>query len=178
VSDRRVVDTARREFRDLAGRWPRAQSKLYEEPKKLVAHGLAEASNERVGKRPRTVYGITAEGPGDGPVVEFEQLLKVSFAEHGSKTDALSTLAAARAWAQERNSENLAAARAYAAEQGPFQHRAAQNMLAGTFLTDFYAMVAQWADWATALVEQWPENPAEAVPDSAAVEEILRRAEW
>ena len=42
--------------------WPRAESKLYEEPKKLVAHGLARASSEMVGKRPRTVYAITPKG--------------------------------------------------------------------------------------------------------------------
>jgi len=44
--------------RTLNRMWPRARSKLYEEPKKLVAHGLAKASKERTGKRPRTVYSI------------------------------------------------------------------------------------------------------------------------
>ena len=92
--------------RALGQFWPRAESKLYEEPKKLVAHGLARASSESVGKRPRTVYTITAKGrralaawvpsPGDGPVLEFEQLIKVFFAEHGTKADLLRTLEAAR----------------------------------------------------------------------------------
>jgi len=36
--------------------WPRTRSKLYEEPKKLVALGLAHAASEKVGQRPRTVY--------------------------------------------------------------------------------------------------------------------------
>ena len=174
--------------RSLGRIWPRAQSKLYEEPKKLVDHGLATASRERVGNRPRTVYSISPEGrrilacwlqtPGDGPVLEFEQLLKISFAEHGTKEDALSTLAAARSWAEERNEENLLAARAYLAGEGPFQHRAAQNMLAGAFLTDFYALVARWAEWARTMVEQWPDDPGQAVPDQDAVEQIIRRAEW
>ena len=39
--------------------WPRSRSKLFEEPKKLVAHGLAGASPSRLGKRPRTRYAIT-----------------------------------------------------------------------------------------------------------------------
>lgn len=174
--------------RSLGRVWPRAQSKLYEEPKKLAEHGLATATREQLGQRPRTVYTITPEGrsalaawlqePGEGPVLEFEQLLKVSFAENGTKADALSTLKATRAWAEERNQENLAAARAYLAGDGPFQQRAAQNMLAGGFLTDFYAMVAQWADWATAIVEDWPDDPRQAVPDAAAIAEIARRAEW
>ena len=42
--------------------WPRAQSKLYEEPKKLVAHGYARASDDSVGRRRRTRYTITAAG--------------------------------------------------------------------------------------------------------------------
>src|SRR5687768_14299166 len=72
--------------RSVGRMWPRAQSKLYEEPKKLVANGLARATEERVGRRSRTVYSITAKGrralagwlhePGVGPVLEFEQLLK------------------------------------------------------------------------------------------------------
>ena len=57
--------------------WPRAVSKLYEEPKKLAAHGLARSSAERNANRTRTVYAITEKDraalaawlrqPGDGP---------------------------------------------------------------------------------------------------------------
>ncbi len=42
--------------------WPRTRSKLYEEPKKLVAAGLAEAVKGAHGRRPRTVYTITPAG--------------------------------------------------------------------------------------------------------------------
>ena len=42
--------------------WPRARSRLYEEPKKLVQHGLATARKDKVGKRPRTIYTITPQG--------------------------------------------------------------------------------------------------------------------
>src|SRR5437763_519755 len=48
--------------RSLGRIWPRATSKLYEEPKKLVEHGFARASTERNGRRSRTVYAITAKG--------------------------------------------------------------------------------------------------------------------
>lgn len=50
-------------------------------------------------------------------------------------------------------------------------------MLGGRFLTDFYVMVAQWAEWATGVVETWPDDPLEAVPDRAAIAEGVRRAE-
>ena len=187
--------------RSLGRFWPRAQSKLYEEPKKLVHHGLAEARSDRVGLRQRTVYTITPAGrralaawleaPGAGPVIEFEQLLKVWFSEHGTRAGALGNIAAARrwaeernrenaaaAWARERNEENLRAARSYRAGEAPFQSRAAQTMLAGAFLTDFYALVARWADWASEVVDGWPENPADAVPDPEAMADIARRAQW
>jgi PadR family transcriptional regulator AphA len=47
---------------------------------------------------------------------------------------------------------NVAAARAYLAGAGPFQHRAAIGTVVGGFLTDFYAMVAEWADRAECIV--------------------------
>src|SRR5213592_2099850 len=154
--------------RSLRRIWPRAQSKLYEEPKKLVAHGYARASDDSVGRRHRTRYTITAKGrralaawlqrPGDGPILEFEQLLKISFADSGSKADIVANLEAARAWVLEQNEENLATARAYLDGRGPFPQRAALNQLAGRFLTDFYVMVAHWVDWASSIVEDWPDD--------------------
>ena len=183
-----TYELTRQMDRSLGRIWPRAVSKLYEEPKKLVAHGLASACQEQVGKRPRTVYSITDEGrralaewvaePGAGPVLEFEQLLKITFSEFGSRSDALAAVEAARAWAEERNEENLATARAYLAGEAPFQRRAAQTMIGGRFLTDFYRMVAEWADWARHVVEQWPDDPRDAQPDVPEFEEIVRRADW
>ena len=57
-----TYELAQQMDRALSRFWPRARSKLYEEPKKLVAHGLARATTEAVGRRPRTVYSITAKG--------------------------------------------------------------------------------------------------------------------
>lgn len=183
-----TYELTRQMDRSLGRMWPRAASKLYEEPKKLVALGLATAETESVGRRARTVYSITEEGraalatwltePGEGPVVEFEQLVKLSFAEHGTREDALRTVAAARAWAQERNAANRVAAAEYAAGEGPYQDRAAQAMLAGAFLTELYAMVARWADWAGEQIASWPEDPRDAVADPEELAAIARRADW
>ena len=172
--------------RSLGRIWPRATSKLYEEPKKLVAAGLARASKERVGRRARTVYTITAKGrraltewlgePGEGPVLEFEQLLKIFFSENGTKTDALGTLAATQEWARARASESLAVGRAYIADEGPFPERAPQLDLTSRFITDFYAFVGEWARWATGVVEAWPEDPRQAQSDPSTAKETVRRA--
>jgi DNA-binding PadR family transcriptional regulator len=183
-----TYELTRQMDRSLGRIWPRAASKLYEEPKKLVAHGLADARQERVGKRPRTVYAITPAGrralakwltePGAGPELESEQLLKVFFADQGTRDDALATVAAARAWAEERNADNRDVAGAYLAGEGDFQDRLATNMIAGRFLTDFYRMVAEWADWASEQIEQWPDDPRRAEPNLDALRETVRRADW
>ena len=76
-----TYELAQQMDRTISRFWPRARSKLYEEPRKLVARGLATSTDDLVGRRKRTVYTITAEGrralaswlaePGQGPVLEF-----------------------------------------------------------------------------------------------------------
>jgi DNA-binding PadR family transcriptional regulator len=173
--------------RSLRRLWPRAQSKLYEEPKKLVAHGFARATDDSVGRRRRTRYTITVEGrralarwlevPGQGPVLEFEQLLKIHFSDSGTRDDILANLDAARQWVLVQNEENLATGRAYLEGHGLFPQRAALNQLGGRFLTDFYVMVARWVEWASETVQQWPADVRDAPFDVAAAEEAVRLAE-
>jgi PadR family transcriptional regulator, regulatory protein AphA len=182
-----TYDLIRQVDRTLRRMWPRAQSKLYEEPKKLVALGLAEAAEEQVGKRRRTWYSITPAGrealagwlaePGAGPSLEFEQLVKIHFADRSTRAAVRHGLAATLAWVAAQNEENLATARAYVAGAGEFPERAAVNHLVGRFLTDYYAMVTNWASWAIETVDAWPEDPSRAPVDPAALAETLRRAE-
>ena len=66
--------------RSVKNIWPRAASRIYEEPKRLVKQGLAKDVLDHVGKRPRTTYSITAKGrralsawlaeTGGGPSIE------------------------------------------------------------------------------------------------------------
>jgi len=172
--------------RSLGRIWPRAVSKLYEEPKKLVAAGLARAGKEAFGRRSRTRYSITPKGrralaawltePGAGPVLEFEQLLKVFFSESGTREDALTTLAATSEWAKARSRESLEVGRRYMAGDGPFPERAAQLELTSRFISDFYALVGEWAAWATGVVETWPDDPRDADVDPLELAETVRRA--
>lgn len=175
--------------RSLGRIWPRAVSKLYEEPKKLVDNGLARSSIEQNGQRTRTLYTITAKGrralaawleqPGEGPVIEFEQLVKVFFAENGTKTDTLNTLNAAQEWAQARCAESIAVGEAYLRGEGPFPDRLPELQLASRFITDFYVLVLEWARWAATIVETWPDDSrlARHAPDALArTVERARRA--
>lgn len=155
--------------------WPRAESNLYAEPKKLVALGLALSSQEKVGNRPRTLYTITPEGrealagwipaPASGPVLEWETMLKVFFAEHGSKDDLLAAIDDARTWTEERLAATLAIPRGYLQGQGPFPERLPWIILSGQFLKEFTFAVGRWAEWATEVVEAWPDDIRDAEPD-------------
>jgi DNA-binding PadR family transcriptional regulator len=170
-----TYELAQQMDRTLNRFWPRARSKLYEEPKKLVAHGLARASEETVGRRPRTVYAITPRGRwalsawlgtgSAGPVLESEHLLKVFFCESGSTEDLRATLADLRAWAHGLTLTNVEVGEAYLEGRGPFPQRAAVNQLVGRFLDDLLETVDGWAAWAEDVVARWPEDPASAVPD-------------
>ena len=152
-----TYELAQQMERTLNRMWPRARSKLYEEPKKLVAHGLAVASSEQIGKRPRTVYSITRAGrralvewlrtPGAGPVLEFEQLTKLFFADHGRKQDALATLDATSAWAAEQLAVFAEAASEYLEGRGGFPERIATTVLSARFEVDFYLATQRWAQW-------------------------------
>src|SRR5215212_3837091 len=89
-----TYELAKQMQRDLHFVWPRAESNLYTEPKKLVAHAFASASSEPRGKRRRTVYSITPAGrralstwlrsATAPPRWESESIVKLIFATHGS----------------------------------------------------------------------------------------------
>lgn len=175
-----TYELAQQMDRALGQFWPRAESRIYEEPKKLVTYGLARASSEMVGKRPRTVYSITPKGrralaewvptSGSGPVLEFEQLIKVFFAEHATKADLLATLAAVRDGSRETLGASARIPQAYLDGVGPFPERLPWLLIVGQFLLDFHLMVERWADWASGIVDTWPDDLSSAEPDRKALE--------
>ena len=175
-----TYELAKQMDRAMGSFWPRAESKLYEEPKKLVAHGLAKATKETVGQRPRTVYAITPKGrramaawmptPAAGPVLEFEALLKVFFAEHGSKADVLAAIDTARAWVDDQYRQSEGIPEGYLAGEGPFPDRLPWLILCGQLLQEFLDAIDRWSAWAAATVESWPEDLRHAEPDLATLE--------
>lgn len=83
--------------------WPRAESHIYSEPKKLHAHGYVTEKKEKVNGRQRTVFTITAEGrralvtwlaEDDGALHrnQAEFMLKIILAEGGEPADAAATV--------------------------------------------------------------------------------------
>ena len=182
-----TYELAQQMRRALGQFWPRAESKLYEEPKKLVAHGLARATKTTTGNRPRTVYAITAKGrramqdwvpqPGAGPVLEFEGLVKLFYAEHGTKADILATLERVRAWTDDQHRESMGLSRSYLDGKGAFPERLPWLVLCGQFLEEFDIMVERWTEWATNVVTSWPDDITQAEPELEVLEAQARRSE-
>jgi DNA-binding PadR family transcriptional regulator len=173
--------------RALGWFWPRATSGIYEEPKRLVAHGFATAAREMAGRRERTRYRITARGRraleawvptgGAGPQIEFEQLVKIFYAERGTKTDLLATLDGIRLDIARRAASAAGIPHEYLEGRGGYPERLPWLILTGKFLDDFELMVDQWAAWATTVVEDWPDDITQAEPDQAALRAMAENAD-
>jgi len=180
-----AYELAQQMDRTLSRFWPRARSKLYEEPKKLEALGLARSSKGTVGRRQRTTYSITLAGrralaewlarPGEGPVLECELLLKIFFADSTSTAELRKRIVELRDCGQEFTEVNIQVGRAYMKGEGPFPQRSAINQLVGTFIDDFLEMVDRWGEWATDVTAKWPEDPTQAEPDWPAMEAVVQR---
>jgi DNA-binding PadR family transcriptional regulator len=181
LRDWSTYELAQQLKRSTSHYWPRAESKIYEEPKKLVAHGLATASKEHTGRRPRTVYAITAKGrealrawlgqPPQAPLVEFEGAVKVLFAEHSGKQQLLATLRSIRHQAELTREEHSALAHDLAQTGGPFPNRLHLNALVLKFMWDQAQTLINWAEWAEQQVTAWPEDITH--PTAAAAQRIL-----
>lgn len=146
--------------------WPRAERGVYYEPKNLVAHGLATATEDQVGARPRTVYEITDEGRaalrewlGSSPIeplqIESEAVLRVTFGENGTTEHALATLQTMREQLAGQAAFIVGIARQYVDGEGPFPQRVHQISLIGRFLAMQIQAADEWAAWAEEQVAQW-----------------------
>lgn len=151
--------------RSVGDMWPRAASVVYEEPKRLVALGLATATATATGKRSSTTYGITAEGrralrewleePGAGPVTEFEGLLKVAFADHGSIEGLRANLRTIREGAEAEVADAERRHAEYAATGGPFPDRLPVIALAAEHFRLQADALLRWIRWAEQVTAEW-----------------------
>lgn len=181
-----TYELAKQMDRTLNRFWPRARSKLYEEPKKLVAEGLAVAETGLHGRRPRTVYSITPNGRqalrawlstgSSEPVFESEHILKIFYAESGSSADVLATLEQLRGWVHELTLRNVAVGSSYMSGAGAYPQRSEVLVLTGRFLDDYLEMIDRWAAWAGDVVSDWPADPSAAAPDLAALAATVAQA--
>jgi DNA-binding PadR family transcriptional regulator len=166
-----TYELAKQVQRGLGWFWPRTERKLYDEPKHLVAAGLATATTERVGKRPRTVYAITPKGrralrawldePSAPPTLEFEAMVRVFFADAGSLDQLRTTLAQVEADATTRVAELRSMIAESVEGTYEFAERLPLNALALRFHLDHQQLLATWAAWAREQTDGWrsPTDP-------------------
>jgi DNA-binding PadR family transcriptional regulator len=172
VRDWTAYELAQQMDRSVGNMWPRAASVVYEEPKRLVALGFATATATSTGKRPSTTYGITAKGrrvlrgwleqPGAGPVTEFEGLLKVAFADHGSIEGLRANLRAIRELAEADIADAERRFSEYAQTGGPFPDRLPIIALAAEHFRLQSEALLRWVDWAERATLEWTGVTIEA----------------
>jgi PadR family transcriptional regulator AphA len=173
---------------DLAGQmrrgwrftWPRARSGIYEEPKKLVAQGLARAEQQPRGRASKTVYHVTEAGRAQfrrwldqssaEPRFESEAFVRILFADLADKDHLLRALRELAGQAEDFRADVVAQARDYLETGGPFPQRLHLIMLVGRFINEYVALLAGWAAWAEKEVQAWPD-----VTDAALVEDLAAK---
>src|SRR6476620_237473 len=178
-----TYELAKQVQRSLGWFWPRTERKLYDEPKRLVAAGLATSKQEMTGHRPRTVYGITARGRkslrtwlGQAPAppsLEFEGLVKVFFADGGTLQQLRATLTSIAETSDARVAERVVKFTQHESGDVPFPDRLALNTVALRFQHDHERLIGDWARWALEQIAEWrsPTDPGtwdfhEAIPPS------------
>jgi DNA-binding PadR family transcriptional regulator len=160
-----TYELAKQVQRSLGWFWPRAERKLYDEPKRMDAAGLVDQQREMTGARPRTVYSVTPEGrkalrswldeaPAP-PTLEFEGMIKVFFADGGSLKQLRSTLTSIAETAEGRLSDLETKAAELASSESAFAERVHLNALGLRFHLDNERSVASWARWALKETETW-----------------------
>ena len=179
-----TYDLAKLMRRSLRFFWPRAESNLYAEPKRLVEAGLATAAEEWNGDRKRTVYSITDAGrealrewlasPSASPRLESEPHLRLLYANWGTKDDLAAAIdcVAADAETSIEHFETLLAE--YARGEGLFPDRVHVNTLMATLVLAQTRAAVTWAQWAKDEIGGWGDDLA--IPQTAWAIEVIRTA--
>lgn len=167
----------RRMTRNYRYVWPRAQSKLFVEVKKLVAAGLASAHPGTTGKRPHVTYKITAAGrralerwvPTESaePSQEFEALLKITYGDFAGPEQLLSQLHAIEQHARAMRAVGRSIAQSLL--DGEPWRRAQLQSLVWRWLWDHYGAMARWAAWAQDEVRTWRDTGESAAKTKRAL---------
>ena len=173
-----TYELAKQMQRNLAFFWPRAESRLYEEPKNLVALGLATRERTLIGRRPRTVYEITDAGreelrrwqasPSAPPSLDFEGLVHLFFGENATPEQLIVAVDSAAQTAEAMFAQGRLAARDYFDGSHRFPERARFSGFIFDFLWSYGELLRDWAKRSRAELETWP--------DTAPREEKRRRA--
>jgi len=177
IRDWSTYELAAQMRRSLRYFWPRAASGIYEEPKKLVEHGFADAHRTSTGRRPRTVYRITDDGRAalrrwiddpraDGRGYESEPLVRFFFGNTATKDALLAAIDQIGARAKADMASWAEVAGPYAEGEGRFPERLHLNAMVMRLAFDISLVEVAWAEWAREEVEHWPDATEAADPSA------------
>jgi DNA-binding PadR family transcriptional regulator len=163
--------------------WPKSESLLYTEPKKLVDAGLARVTHQRRGDRTRAQYRITAAGrralqawldtePAT-PLFEIETMLRVTFADQGTPEQLTRALRSAASWADSELARARPQIENYLDTGGPFPERLHLIALLAGFYGELFDLIRRYFGDAADLVETW--HATAGVPTDANLRDMLER---
>jgi len=154
--------------RSLRYAWPKSERLLYSEPKKLVDLGYATTHKEEAGSRSRNVYEITDEGRAalaqwtgtrtQAPRIEIEALLRLLFADHGTKQELLGALDELEADIGVHHVAIVELMSSYLDGGHPFPERTHLSVLFATFQIETFKTMERWIEFARREIADWPET--------------------
>jgi PadR family transcriptional regulator, regulatory protein AphA len=169
--------------RSLHYLWPKSESLLYTEPKKLVDAGLARVTHQRRGDRTRAQYRITAAGrraldawldtEPAAPLFEIEAMLRVTFADQGTPDQLSRALRSAGAWADGELARARPQIETYLDSGGPFPERLHLIALLVGFYGELFDLMRRYFSDAADLVDTW--QTTSDVPVDPPLRGILER---
>ena len=159
-------ELTRQAQRSLRYAWPKSERLLYSEPKKLVELGFATVRQENSGGRIRNVYTITEEGRlrltewtstrTEPPRMEIEALLRLLFADHGSRDDLLRALDELEDDIGAHHEAMVDLMGSYLDGGHPFPQRTHLSVLFATFHIDMFKTIERWIEFARVEIDEWP----------------------
>ncbi len=162
--------------------WPRAESAIYREVKRLASMGLLDGRKEYTGRRSRTIYSITDDGnealrewlgtPVAPFSMDFEAILRLFIAPLGTKDDITSTLKQVRADTQEMLRFAGEVKQEFIDGINPTQDQIYLRALPVDFFISLLNTVDAWVDRTLAEIETWDDLMASEEKNSRALEKI------
>lgn len=173
--------------RSLAFCLPKAESVLYEEPRRLTRLGLATTTKEPAGRRTRNRYAITEAGrqaladwlaaTGEPPKLEIEPMLRLLFADQGTTADLEGTLHQFRSWARDQRSSGLPVVADIIDPGSELSGRAHLQSLFARYFAELYDLTERFCDEAEAELSTWTSTEGQGLTPGAlaAAQAILDR---
>ena len=170
--------------RNLRYMWPRAESRIYDEAKRLTAAGLAEAHPGRTGRRRSTTYAITDKGrhalrewlagPPEGISLEHGPLMRVLLGREARPADLQNAVSAAREHADTMLAIGTTVADEYLAGEHPQQEEVHLRSLTFDYLYRWAQLNREWADRTEAELRRWRDTEPSPAKHRRALDRIRR----